>query len=208
VIRIVGILGAALAGFAGWKLWQARSIPPPPPPMEPPAEAIAPDDLPFPPPMLDPPAAPVTLPAGILSPADIVALLPQADPDGLLHPAEVLAFCFCESGVSGGFNPRAYRWEAHLGEASFGLMQVLASTARDRGFPDPEALYDPVIGLRAGILHADWGRDFLRQRLGGEPSRAQWVGAYNMGVGNVLRGRLPLGYIQKWEAAYGRFIGA
>lgn len=150
--------------------------------------------------------APLPLPApsppwqgrGRLSPSDVLALLPEADPDGWMPPAAALAFVEVESG----FNPFAYRFEPHLNEASYGLMQVLASTARDMGLQgSPERMYDPAVSLRVGIDYAKWAYDFLARRLGREPTETEWIGSYNAGVGNVLRGFIPQGYVRKWTLA-------
>lgn len=150
------------------------------------------------------PTAPV-ITAGRISPQDVLALLPQADPDGWMPPADLLAFVEVESG----FRPRAYRFEAHLNEASYGLMQTLASTARDRGYQgDPEGLFDPLTSLTFGIAAARWKWDFLARRLGRDPTETEWVGAYNAGVGNVLRGFIPQGYVRKWTLARDRWAGA
>lgn len=144
------------------------------------------------PPPSNPPAR------GRVSPSDVLALLPEADPDGWMPPAAALAFVEVESG----FNPFAYRFEPHLNEASYGLMQVLASTARDMGLQgSPERMYDPAVSLRVGIDYAKWAHDFLARRLGRDPTETEWVGAYNAGVGNVLRGFIPQSYVRKWTLA-------
>lgn len=151
-------------------------------------------DLPLPPP--SPPRA------GRLSPADVLALLPQADPEGWMPPAYALAFVEVESG----FNPNAYRFEQHLNEASYGLMQVLASTARDMGLQGPpEDMFDPATSLRIGIAYSRWCWDFLTRRLGREPTENEWIGSYNAGVGNTLRGFTPHSYIRKWTLAKERY---
>jgi soluble lytic murein transglycosylase-like protein len=125
------------------------------------------------------------------------------DPGWQVPLDDVLAYCQIESS----FNARAYRWEAHLGEASWGLMQVLESTARDRGLIGPPSdLYEPEIGLAIGCAHVIWTRDFLASR--GAPSDPLSVAlAYNAGVGNALRGRTVRAYGEKWLAARARFGG-
>lgn len=152
--------------------------------------------VPEPPPL--PPAAPRQF--GRLAPAEVAALV---DPAWGVPVDEVLAYCEVESS----FNPRAYRWESHLGEASYGLMQVLESTARDRGLIGPPTnLYEPAIGLEIGCAHVIWTRDFLASR--GAPSDPLSVAlAYNAGVGNALRGRVVQSYGAKWNAARVRYAG-
>jgi len=66
---------------------------------------------------------------------------------------------------SGG-NPRAYRAEPQIDDASRGLMQFLLSTARGLGYTgEPDGLYDPAISLDLGAhyihdLRRSYGEDF------------------------------------------------
>jgi soluble lytic murein transglycosylase-like protein len=73
-------------------------------------------------------------------------------------------------------NPNAYRYEAKLKDASYGLMQILYSTAKGLGYVGPPAgLYDPSINI-------DLGARLLRQlrdRYGDDFSRV--YSAYNSG---------------------------
>lgn len=133
--------------------------------------------------------------------AGIVAELNASEFGGWFDPRDVLAVVQIESG----FKPYAARYEPHLGEASLGLMQVLPSTARDRGYVgSPFGLFDTVTSLRIGMAHLRWTYDFLAARLGTAPSVDQWIGAYNAGVGNVLnRGYWSANYVAKWRQARG-----
>lgn len=75
------------------------------------------------------------------------------------------------------FNPRAFRDEPHIGDASYGLMQTLYRTAKDMGYTGaPEGLYDPATSLEMGA------RYLARQlrRYGGKVPYA--VAAYNSGT--------------------------
>jgi len=180
------MIGGALAGLAR----RARLVPeylPPPGPEEALPEA--------PPP---PPAAP--RPFGRMRPEEVAAMV---DPGWGVPLEDVLAYCEVESS----FNPRAYRFERHLNEASYGLMQVLESTARDRGLiGPPENMYQPEIGLEIGCAHVIWTRNFLASR--GAPSDGLSVAlAFNAGVGNALRGRTVAAYGAKWNAARARYAG-
>lgn len=149
-----------------------------------------------------PPPPPPWQGRGRLSVSDVLALLPQVDPEGWMPRAEALAFVEVESN----FNPGAYRFERHLNEASYGLMQTLESTARDMGLQGPaEGLYDPATSLRVGISYSRWSWDFLTRRLGREPTESEWVGSYNAGVGNTLRGFVPHAYLRKWQLARERY---
>ena len=137
-------------------------------------------------------------------------------------PTLLKAVCATESG----FNPRAYREEparASLpptpdfpqgGDASFGLMQVLARTARSLGYAGTlDGLFDAATSL-------DLGAKYLGQQLrrynGSVPDAAA---AYNAGsarhttsstyinqayVDKVLAN---LNYFQQWEAQKGRATG-
>lgn len=69
------------------------------------------------------------------------------------------------------WDPRAYRYEKHLDDASYGLMQILFNTAKWRAerngerLENPEDLYNPDIGLKWGIEYlayqmARYGNDF------------------------------------------------
>lgn len=182
------LLAAGLVGFGAWAALRGRDVPLPLPPPAPPGElTLSLPALPAPPPV-----------AGRLSPADVLSLASAAGADGVLTPAELLAFVEVESA----FRPAAYRFEPHLGEASYGLMQVLESTARDRGLMGaPEALYDPLTGLFYGVAQVAWTRDFLGRRYGRDATETEWVGAYNAGVGNTLRGFTPYAYLSRWQRA-------
>ena len=122
------------------------------------------------------------VPVGNIDPQaalDIVNTLNAGEFGGFFDPRDVMAVIAVESR----FNPRAVGSSGEIG-----LMQVMPATARDRGFPDPAALFDPVEGIRAGMRQLKWTWDYLRQRLGADPTELQWFGAYNAGVGNILRG--------------------
>jgi soluble lytic murein transglycosylase-like protein len=162
-----------------------------------PEDQAAPDDqgeaLTFPAPA---PAQPAV--AGRLTPGDVLALQSLADAERWLPPADLLAFVRLESN----FQPAAYRFEPRLSEASYGLMQVLESTSRDMGLSgDPRQMFNPAVGIRVGIRYTRWLWDFLSARLGREPYTHEWVGAYNAGPGNVLRGFIPWSYVRRWETA-------
>ena len=129
---------------------------------------------------------------------DLVRQVNHASFAGWFNEADVLAIVEIESG----FRPNAARWEAHKGEASMGLMQILLSSARDRGYRGCVAgLLDPETNIRFGMAHLKWGHDYLLSRRGREPEMGEWIGAYNAGVGNVMRGNLPMRYVSRWVRA-------
>jgi hypothetical protein len=75
------------------------------------------------------------------------------------------------------FDPRAYRAEPQINDASWGLMQTLYRTARDMGYTGaPEGLFDPATSI-------EYGTRYLKRQLlrySGETARA--VAAYNAGT--------------------------
>src|SRR5512135_2365351 len=80
---------------------------------------------------------------------DLIQKLNDNEFEGWFLPSELMAFCQIESA----FRPKAYRYEPRLSEGSYGLMQVLASTARsvNPALSNPESMYDPEVGLRVGM---------------------------------------------------------
>src|SRR5436190_17055569 len=70
--------------------------------------------------------------------------------------------------VESGWNATAYRFEAKINDASYGLMQLLYRTAQGLGFTgQPEDLYDPAVNIDLGArllgqLRARYGDDFRR----------------------------------------------
>ena len=129
---------------------------------------------------------------------DIVALARRLAASQGEDASLVLALIEIESA----FDPRALRPEPRINDASRGLMQLLLSTARDRGFDGPaESLFDPETNISLGIAQVQWIRVYLTQRRGRAPTIHELIGAYNAGVGNVMKGFVPLGYVQRFLAA-------
>lgn len=140
-----------------------------------------------------------------LDPAEVLAMVRQvnAETGGWFNEADVMAVIEVESS----FNPSAYRFEPRLNDASIGLMQVLFSTAKDRGYTGgPAGLFDPLTNIRIGMAHLKWSFDTLSARMGEAPTDNQWIGSYNIGVGAVLRGRVPLVYVNKWKLARRKYV--
>jgi soluble lytic murein transglycosylase-like protein len=55
------------------------------------------------------------------------------------------------AGAESDWNPRAYRAEPHINDASRGLMQLLLKTARSLGYTgEPDGLYDPATNIDLG----------------------------------------------------------
>ena len=83
-----------------------------------------------------------------------------------------------------GFNPRAYREEPQIKDASYGLVQILYGTARGIGYDgDREGLYDVDTNLTYGLKY--W--DLCLRAHGGHPMWA--LAAYNAGIGGTLTTR-------------------
>lgn len=133
---------------------------------------------------------------------DIVSLARQIAAAGGQDPALVLAIIEVESS----FNPRAYRAEPQINDASRGLMQLLLSTARDRGYPgDEEGLFDPETNIRLGVMQLAWINGYLASRLGRPPQLREVLTGYNMGVGAAMRGKVALSYSNKVNNALARW---
>jgi len=94
-----------------------------------------------------------------------------------VDPALVLAVIHMESGG----DPDAYRAEPSVHDASFGLMQLLAGTARGMGFTGPvKALFDPPTNIELGVrdlaggIH-DYGDPWLALiDYNGGPGAVRW----------------------------------
>lgn len=115
------------------------------------------------------------------------------------NEADILAIIFIESS----FRPNAKRHEPHLQDYSIGLMQLLYSTAKDRGLSGgPAGLYDASTNIRLGMRHLKWSYDYLARKMGRPPTQTEWIGSYNAGVGNVYRnGFIPTAYVTKFQIA-------
>lgn len=134
----------------------------------------------------------------------IIKELNGSDFDGWFEPSEVMAFVQIESG----FRAKAYRYEPRLGEGSYGLMQVLASTARTTtGLGNPESMYVPRIGLEQGMKVARGNWEGLKALLAREPTYEEWAVAYNAGlagdVRHIKRGDTDFdaAYANAWDTA-------
>lgn len=110
---------------------------------------------------------------------DIVALAGQAwDVDPALIKAVI--------AVESEFSPRAFRAEPKIGDASYGLMQLLYKTARALGFTGVAAdLYDPTVNIRLGTRYL---ADNVRTALSRGYKVDSAISAYNAGFSSVRAG--------------------
>jgi len=101
-------------------------------------------------------------------------------------------------GRESAFVPNARRGEPQIGDASYGLMQLLYSTAKGLGYTGtPEGLYDPAVNIH-------YGTQLLAQNLsraGGDEASA--ISAYNGGwrpsLGFGVRATQPLRVCLAWK---------
>jgi hypothetical protein len=112
-----------------------------------------------------------------LPPRELVQTAARVASSKGLDPVLVCAVIAQESA----WDPRAYRFEPHINEASYGLMQVLESTARWMGLTgDVERLYDPETGITVGCDYLVWLRNFYKN----DGDVRKMLGGYNAGPSN------------------------
>jgi len=84
--------------------------------------------------------------------------------------------------LESGFNPKAYRYEKHIDDASRGLMQILLRTARAVGFKgEKEALFKPHTNIFYGVKHLknlysrykDWPKAIVSYNMGSPVTAAK-----------------------------------
>lgn len=84
--------------------------------------------------------------------------------------------------IESAWDPKAYRAEPQIHDASYGLAQILYGTAKSIGYQGtPEGLFIPAEGLK-------WGARYLRRML--NTFQGNWVLAmagYNAGPGNARK---------------------
>lgn len=83
--------------------------------------------------------------------------------------------------LESAFDAKAYRYEAHINDASYGLAQILVRTARGVGFQgEPAELFDPY----KSVLY---GGKFIRQLAKKYSNVLDLIAAYNMGYPRKIR---------------------
>jgi transglycosylase-like protein with SLT domain/D-alanyl-D-alanine carboxypeptidase-like protein len=138
-------------------------------------------------------------PPGQLNDGQNVALaaIDRVNPrfNGWFVRSSLMAFIQIESN----FNPLAFRQEPS-GVASYGLMQVLDTTASGLGLKgSPEQMYDPDTSVFYGALYASKGWQILQKRFNRAPTYAEWADGYNHGYGAHHLGGGA--YAKAWLAA-------
>lgn len=89
-------------------------------------------------------------------------------------------------GAESEFNPNAYRAEAQIGDASYGLMQLLYQTAKSLGYTGSTAgLFDPTTNIRLGTRYL---ADLIRQASARGFGVDSAISAYNAGFSTVRPG--------------------
>ena len=84
--------------------------------------------------------------------------------------------------MESSFNPKAYRYEKHIKDASRGLMQILLRTAKAVGFKqEKEALFKPHTNIFYGVKHLknlhrrykDWPKAIVSYNMGSPVTAAK-----------------------------------
>lgn len=122
--------------------------------------------------------------------------------NGVIDHKDILALFQIESN----FDPDAINYnDGGQGNHAYGLGQMLGTTARDMGYSG-SSLFVVENAVEATMKYLRFIYNYLTPRMSvvGKP---QWIGAYNMGIGNVARGRLPVAYLAKHTAARLALIG-
>jgi soluble lytic murein transglycosylase-like protein len=103
------------------------------------------------------------------------------------------------------WNPNAYRYEAKLNDASYGLMQILGKTAVGLGFKGDvyHDLYDPQTNIEVGTadlaqLRNSYGDDFRRIYSAYNSGNPDLWQTSQQVAANVER---ALGNLAKWSQA-------
>ncbi len=90
------------------------------------------------------------------------------------------------TALESAFNPKAYKYEPHRKDASYGLMQVLYQTAKGFGYKDlPEKLFEPYNSIKYGAL-------FLKHLFKKYNNIYDVIASYNMGFPRPASKTTPL----------------
>jgi soluble lytic murein transglycosylase-like protein len=154
--------------------------------------------------------AAVTLPANYIAPGRVLAMIEARDrgyfkgwfSENGRSPLDVLAVVKTESN----YDANAVG-DLFTADKSWGLGQVRLTTANDFGsFPSGELLLDPETNIAVMMAFMQWNWRTFEKWKGRPPTRAEWFGAYNAGIGNATKGVIPTAYVAKVEAARRAFV--
>lgn len=110
------------------------------------------------------------------------SIVVQAGEAWSVDPALIKAIIGAESE----FTPEAFRAEPKIGDASYGLMQLLYGTARLLGYAGPtNGLYDPTTNIRLGTRYL---ADLIKTAENHGHGVDSAVSAYNAGFSAVRPG--------------------
>lgn len=85
------------------------------------------------------------------------------------------------------FNTKAYRYEEHIKDASYGLCQMLYTTAVGLGYKGkPEGLYDSEVNIDLGAKYLKKVISIWKDEESIEKIKFG-LGSYNAGMGNILK---------------------
>lgn len=117
------------------------------------------------------------------------------------------------ASIESDFDPRAFRAEFHLGDASVGLFQTLTRTAkwlyadmgyRAQGEPSLDRLFDPTVSAYFGLAYLDYLAN--RHPTIAQHGEEQVVRAYNGGPGGAFKAATD-GYWRKYQARKRELFG-
>jgi len=104
--------------------------------------------------------------------------------------------------IESGFDPRAFKEnDGGQGNHAYGIGQVLGSTAADRGITNFDNLFSLGMGVDVTMRQLKWSWEYLEAHFGRVPTKMEWIGSYNAGVGAISSGRVPIWYLAKYTSA-------
>jgi soluble lytic murein transglycosylase-like protein len=88
--------------------------------------------------------------------------------------------------LESNFNPKEYKYEPHIKDASYGLMQILYKTAKGLGFKgQPYELYDPYTNIK-------YGAKYIKNLMTKYNNIYDIIASYNMGFPRPASKTTPL----------------
>lgn len=95
-------------------------------------------------------------------------------------------------------DPKAQRYESHLDDSSYGLMQILLCTAKEMGFTgQADELFQPAVNIHYGCKY------LTKQLRRYDGDMASAIAAYNAGGAYKKKGKfVNQGHVDKFTKAY------